>query len=205
MASGRKPIHLEQQGGKGNRQRIWEAIRARRDGFTAEELVSVTGTDLAAARSYLQGLLKAEVIGYQDAEYRDQASAQFINRSLRLLKDNGSEAPAIRRDGATHRAGMGTEAMWRTLRILGEATAEELATMASAAVPTTTQTAKSYLKWLVKAGYVQQSRSQGRVARYRMIPAKYTGPRPPMIQRTKAVYDPNLGQVVWAESPEDQL
>lgn len=202
MASGRKPVHLEQQGGKGNRQRIWEAIRAQKAKFTAEELSWITGIDTEATRSYLQGLLKAEVVAYCSSS--DQKKC-FIARKLYLVKDNGSEAPSIRRDGATHRMGMGTEAMWRTLRILGETTAEELATMASAAVPTTTQTAKSYLKWLVKAGYVQQFRPHRRAARYRMIAAKYTGPRPPMIQRTKKVYDPNLGQVVWEESPEDQL
>ena len=31
--------------------------------------------------------------------------------------------------------------------------------------------------------------------RYRLI--RNTGPRPPMVQRIDAIYDPNLGAVVW--------
>jgi hypothetical protein len=58
------------------------------------------------------------------------------------------------------------------------------------------------------AGYlieIKKGQAQGTSrlpARFRFNPARNTGPRPPMIQRTKAVYDPNLGQVVWQEEPD---
>ena len=55
---GRKAIDLEMQGTKGNRQRIWEAIRVKHEGFTAYEVSRRARTDDTAVRSYLQSLIK---------------------------------------------------------------------------------------------------------------------------------------------------
>jgi hypothetical protein len=67
-------------------------------------------------------------------------------------------------------------------------------------------TAQDYLNQLALAGYlieIKKGQAQGtHPTRFRFNPARNTGPRPPMIQRTKAVYDPNLGQVVWQEEPD---
>lgn len=199
---GRKKIDLEMQGTKGNRQRIWEAIRVGRDGFTAYEVSRRASTDDTAVRSYLQSLIKG---GYVEVV----TGAKFEEQTLRLLKDIGAEAPAVTRDGKPSTAGKGTEAMWRSLRILGELDADELAAQASIVVPTTSWTARSYLKWLKRAGYVieVQASKPGKKARYRLGHNKYTGPRPPMIQRIGQVFDPNLGEVVFrqAEPAEDDL
>ncbi|TWC35085.1 hypothetical protein FBY03_111133 [Pseudomonas sp. SJZ079] len=197
MAQGRKKIHLEMQGGKSNRQRIWEAIRANAQGFTAYSVARQANTHDATVRSYLQSLVRAEYLQVVSGE-------RFEEQTLRLLKDVGAEAPAVTRDGRPSTAGKGTEAMWRTLRILGELDAEQLAAQASIAAPTTLMTARSYLKWLNLAGYVQVVRKgkPGRPARYRLAPGKYTGPRPPMIQRIGQVFDPNLDAVVYRQAPE---
>lgn len=194
MAAGRKPIHLEMQGAKGNRQRIWEAIRTHRDGFTAYLLARRANVHDAAVRSYLQALIKGEwieVIG----------GGNFEEQRLRLKRDNGAEAPAITREGKPSKVGSGTEAMWRTLRILGEVDASELAEHASVVAPTSLWTARSYLKWLKRAGYLQvvTPGGPGRLERYRLAPGRYTGPKPPMIQRIGQVYDPNVGQVVYSQ------
>ncbi|CDM42418.1 helix-turn-helix domain-containing protein [Ectopseudomonas oleovorans] len=202
MATGRKPVHLEQRGGKSNRQRVWEAIRQQRSGLTCYDLARRARVTEATVRTYLQALING---GYLEAEPTDTPPSIGQTRPLRLIRDSGSEAPALKRDGTSCTQGLGTEAMWRALRILGETSAEELARYASAAVPTTTATAKSYLRFLALAGYVQVARRVGKPSRYRMVQARYSGPRPPMIQRTKQVYDPNLGKVVWAEAPEDHL
>ncbi|SEC23155.1 hypothetical protein SAMN05216178_3914 [Pseudomonas saponiphila] len=191
---GRKPIDLEMHGKKGNRQRVWEAMRVIRDGFTAYEISRRSLVDDTAVRSYLQSLIKGgfvEVI----------SGAKFEEQTLHLVRDVGAEAPAITREGKPSKTGKGTEAMWRTLRILGEMDADELAEQASIAVPTTTWTARSYLKWLKRAGYVVevQASTPGKKARYRLAPGKYTGPRPPMIQRIGQVFDPNLGEVVFRQ------
>lgn len=200
MAPGRKKIHLEMQGGKGNRQRIWEAIRANAKGFTAYEVARQARAHDTTVRSYLQALIRGEYL-------QVVSGARFEEQTLLLLKDIGAEAPAVTREGKPSTAGKGTEAMWRTLRILGELDADELAAQASIAVPTTRWTARSYLKWLNRAGYVHQvgTAKKGQLARYRLAPGKNTGPRPPMIQRIGQVFDPNLGEVVFSQKPEIEL
>lgn len=199
---GRKKIDLEMHGVKGNRQRIWEAIRVGAGGFRAYDISRRASVDDTTVRSYLQSLIKGEYIEVIDG-------AKFEEQTLRLIRDIGAEAPAVTRDGKPSTAGKGTEAMWRSLRILGELDADELAAQASVVVPTTTWTARSYLKWLKRAGYIieVQASKPGKKARYRLAPGKYTGPRPPMIQRIGQVFDPNLGEVVFrqAEPTEDDL
>lgn len=202
---GRKPIHLEQRGGKGNRQRIWEAIRAKRDGLTCYELARRAGVDDETVRSYLQSLINGGYLVHEDGGPAGRQN-DYTTRPMKLVQDCGSEAPALCRDGRPSTQGMGNEAMWRTLRIIGECGPKELAAYASASTPVALETAKRYLRWLAKAGYVQVIRRPGqRAHRYKLAPGRYTGPRPPMIQRTRQVYDPNLAKVVWAEAPEDLL
>ncbi|MFI8744514.1 hypothetical protein ACIGKL_05085 [Pseudomonas sp. NPDC077186] len=199
MATGRKQIHLEMRGGKSNRQRVWEAIRSAAESFTSYKVSRQAKVDQATVRTYLHGLIKG---GYVTV----LSGGRFEEQTFALANDVGAEAPAVTRDGQPSKAGAGTEAMWRTLRILGELDAEELAKQASIAAPTTRTTAQRYLQWLVHAGYVQivSKGAPGKPARYRLIPQRYSGPRPPMIQRVGQVFDPNLGKVVYRQ-PEPEV
>ena len=197
-----KPAHLAQIGGKTNRQRIWEAIRTKREGFTCYGLARAADVDDPTVRAYLEALLAG---GYLEAG--PFCGEAFADHPLRLVRDVGAEAPAICRDGRPNRQGLISEALWRSLRILGEATAQELADQASMVAPTTLHTVKSWLLWLKRAGYVQVVRT-GRSylpAIYRLAPGKYSGPRPPVIQHISQVYDPNLGKVVYRREPEEQV
>ncbi|QMV62812.1 hypothetical protein VUJ49_22880 [Pseudomonas berkeleyensis] len=202
MATGRKAIHLEMRGGKNNRQRVWEAIRSAAESFTSAQVARKARVDHATVRTYLQGLMKG---GYVTVIGGGRTDGRFEEQTLTLTNDVGAEAPAVTRDGKASTAGTGTEAMWRTLRILGELDAQELANQASIATPTTRSTAMRYLQWLVHAGYVQivSKGAPGKPARYRLIPQRYSGPRPPMIQRIGQVFDPNLGKVVYRQ-PEPE-
>lgn len=193
---GRKPVHLEMRGGKTPRQQLWEAIRARRAGFTCYGLSKATGVNYGTTVDYLVSLRKA---GY--VEWLDAHEPISDERLQRLVRDNGAEAPSIKRDGRPCEKHLGSEAMWRTLRIIGETTAEELASLASAAVPISASRAKTYLNWLARAGYLKTTRVKGRSTRYRLIPTRYSGPLPPKIQRAGQVYDANLDQVVWCIAP----
>lgn len=197
MAAGRKRIDLEMQGTKGNRQRCWEAMRASRDGFTAYEIARTSKVHDETVRSYIQALIAGGYVTVVSEE-------RFEEQILRLVRDNGAEAPAVTRDGRASTAGRGTEAMWRTLRILGELNASELAEQASVAVPVSLHAARSYLKWLKRSGYVQvvAPGKPGLQERYRLAPGRYTGPKPPMIQRIGQVFDPNLGEVVYRQPVE---
>lgn len=193
----RKPAALELVGGKGPRQRVWDSIRAQRGApFT---LAGVTPGDvpLATARTYLQCLLAGGYIGLAGEP------APFATCAWRLIEDAGAEAPRVRKDGSPVTQGLAQEQMWRTLRMMkGDTNARELAAHASTPeVPVRESAAADYLGNLHRAGYlacVKPGKGVGRggiQARYRLV--RDTGPRPPMVCRTHAIYDPNLDRVVW--------
>jgi hypothetical protein len=198
----RKAPHLELTDGIGIRQRMWNRIRQTPDGGTFTLVDLLGGRDahrLSTAREYLAGLKNA---GYITCT---TPGARLVRHIYTLANDVGVEAPRVRKDGTPITSGLGEEQMWRTLRLLtGDTCALELAAHASTpATPVAVTTATAYLRDLHRAGYLQITRPAkvgGRAGtaqqtRYRLI--TNTGPRPPIICRTKAVYDPNLGQTVW--------
>ncbi|KZE34156.1 hypothetical protein [Crenobacter luteus] len=201
----RQPAELEMIGGKGTRQRCWEAIRARRDGFTLLDIAHKAAADIATTKTYLQALEKG---GFIEVGNRERGGHD--EKHYRLAKDNGLEAPRLTRDGQPVTQGRAQEQMWRTMRIMGgDFNYQELAALASTSeVAVSPVAARDYLKHLAHAGYVTvvaqgKGRGAGGVAnRYRFNPGRYSGPRPPMVQRTKSVYDPNLGRVVWQEEAD---
>lgn len=190
---GRKPVHQERIRGKSNRQRMWEAMRSHAEGFTGYQIARRSKVNDATVRSYIQSLEKA---GFLE---RTAGADHFLEQTLRLIKDIGAEAPAVTRQGKPSSAGLGNEAMWRTLRILGTLSARQLAEHASVSATVSLWSARSYLKWLTRAGYVELivDKPGGHNAQYRMISSRYSGPRPPMVQRDGKLYDQNLGQVVF--------
>ncbi|MCG9086855.1 hypothetical protein [Laribacter hongkongensis] len=199
---GRRPAHLSQVGGKSPRQRIWEAIRNRRDGFGYEDLCIDCRIEDRSIRTYVYSLQRGGFV----EPLGERSSTREASR-FRLVRDNGLEAPRLTRDGKPVAQGRGNESMWQAMRLIGPFCARELAAYASASGAAVSEgTAASYISALLKAGYlvvVEPSRAAGKhgrlQARYALPGSKYTGPRPPMIQRTKSVYDPNLGEVVWRQ------
>ena len=190
---GRKPIEVEQIKGKSNRQRIWEEICKTPDAFTGYKISRKSGVHDTTVRSYIQGLLKAgyvKIIDWPDA---------FSYQTLCLVKYTGIEAPTVTKSGSEHVVGLRNEAMWRSLRIMGRATARGLAESCSINFQVSLWTARTYLRHLAKAGYVEliSARNGDRSAYYQLIPLKYTGPRAPAIKRGGIVYDPNLGKIVY--------
>ncbi|MCQ4310884.1 winged helix-turn-helix transcriptional regulator [Pseudomonas stutzeri] len=196
--AGRKPIHLEMKGLKSNRQRIWEVLRAEQNTTTYSDIAARADVDIGAVRSYIKALEKA---GFTERLTERVTGAPLI----RLVRDCGAEAPAVTKSGEPSSAGRLNETMWRSLRILGETSATELADQAAAAAgKASLGTAIQYLKWLHRAGYLLQTQAaqggkNGSRARYRLAPGKYTGPLAPMVQRGGQLYDPNLGEVVYSQ------
>lgn len=200
MSSGRKAAHLSTVGGKSPRQRTWEALRANPEGVTAYTLARASGVDDSAVLVYLRCLIAG---GYVERKGRTYNTAVYP-----LLRDVGAEAPRLNRDGTPNTRGLGSESMWRALRIVPDIDAPELAEIASAGdMKVGLRAAVSYLDWLRRAGYVVvvSPGQPGAYARYRLVPGKHTGPRPPMIQKVGQVFDPNLGQVVYRAQPETEL
>lgn len=198
MRTGRKPVHLAMTGGKAPRQIVWEALRMLAKSSQAVTTYSIarrTGQDDEAVRDYLRGLAKAGIIrqlstiGRRDAEWE-------------LLKDEGIEAPRVNRAGS-RQAPEAVEFIWRALRIMGELSAEEAAEQAAAGgTPITEDAARRYLQRLANAGYLARSGGiPGHPARYRLIPARNSGPLHPIYQRhgCQQIFDPNLGAVVWSQ------
>ncbi|WP_427550920.1 hypothetical protein ACQE3D_18270 [Methylomonas sp. MS20] len=189
MSTNRQPAHLEYVGGKSPRQRIWEKIRELKE-FGLPRLVrALPGTiHKDTTRTYVTSLAKAGFITL-DAE----------TKLYTLTRDNGVEAPKVRKDGTMVNAGSGQENMWRTLRSapnpLGYVDLAYLASTEQTVVAPAA--ARDYLANLEKAGYLACH-----AGKYRLLPEHNTGPRPPMVQRIKQVYDPNLGAVVWTDAKD---
>lgn len=200
----RKPIHLTPAGAPTSRDLLWAEMRRRRR-FTMAEIASATGVKHSTAQDFFRGLV---VVGYlaPDGEVPSPlaTSPQFSMRTVYLLvRDCGVDAPRLRRDGTEYPVS-GRERMWRAMRVLGEFSARDLAAHASVGGPEVALAeADTYCKYLRRAGYLLVSGS-GAEARFRFIPSRYTGPRPPMIQRVRRIWDPNLGKVVWEAKPKEE-
>ncbi len=206
----RKPVTL--QGGIGPRQRIWDAIRAR-DGqtWTAVDIQKATRPAGQIGGCVHEGTLQTYLMSLEAARIIRVAHFEPLRgvgrrKHYTLDRNEGVEAPRVRRDGTRVVQGLAQEQMWRTLRMLGaDVNARELAAHASSnTAPVSEIAAGDYLRTLDRAGYLvctQQGKGTGRggiPGRYRLRPDRNTGPKPPMVCRTKVVFDPNLQEVVWA-------
>lgn len=202
----RKPV-TQYAGGQGPRQRIWNAIRLTHklgdEPFTEHHIwLNTAGREVdveaSAVRDYRRCLVAAGIL-----EQVSKPADRRVEATYRLVKDEGMEAPRLRKDGSRVTQGLAQEQMWRTLRTLKTDTnSRELAAHASTSTVKVVQSAaKDYLKNLKLAGYIKETRGangigrRNTLARYHLI--RDTGPRPPMVQKTDAIYDPNLDEVVW--------
>lgn len=196
-----------------SRDAIWNAIRATKgkDGhpnqhFTARTIRGETGATLATVREYLTGLHRSGYIEAVGKSYPD--TGKIAANIYQLVRDNGIEPPKVRRDGTEITQGRAQENMWRTMRVLKNFSAKDLAIQASTEeIPVAETAAKDYCSNLHKAGYLQLT-SPGTPkaqARYYFPAKSYTGPKPPMVQRINQVYDPNTKKVVWKGVANDAV
>ncbi|MFZ2269077.1 MAG: hypothetical protein WAV95_15990 [Azonexus sp.] len=207
----RKPISTY-VGGKGPRQLVWDAIRKQASGeWTTYQIARASGVTDNTVTTYLQALVKAGIVALvRSVKLSNVASEKWF----RLALDEGIEAPRLRRDGTRVTQGLAQEQMWRSLRLLAtDMNARELAAHATTdAVPVTESAAEHYLAALNSADYLVITRKgqglgkagKGIPERYRLNPARNTGPRPPMVCKLKVVYDPNEAKVVYAPAVTDE-
>lgn len=194
---GRKPASI---GAYGTQDAIWRAVREL-ETFTQSTLTQHVNKDMvvndATVRSYLVRLVAGEYLKVDKVAHHTGVCKKS---TYTLVKDTGIETPRLRKDGTLVTQGLGREQMWRTIKILRDFDWKELALAASTAQCQVSEgAAKEYAIILEKAGYLVVSR-QGKGSirtRYRLLPSKYSGPRPPQIQRVKQLFDPNLNRVVW--------
>lgn len=172
--------------------------------FTVADVHGKTNAALDTVRGYVASLVRAAYL--ELVEQRERGGGRPAANVYRLLKAP-SEAPRLRRDGTPVEMGGAREQMWRTMRMLGQFTVRDLVVAASTArTPIKESDAKDYLRYLRLAGYLVSQRQAlpGGPAVYRLLPGRYTGPRPPMVQRVKRVWDPNLNKVMWSQADREQ-
>lgn len=179
-----KPAHKK---GPSAREVIWKAIRLQREFTVASVRRELPGEiSVYTIRDYCAALVAGEYLHKQGPRYT-------------LLIDPGADAPKLRQDGTNASRGAGREALWLAMRIMKRFTVLELAATASQPErQIATGEARNYCYWLCRAGYIAREQGHGgNLARYRLIPNRARGPKPPQIQRRGAVWDPNTNQVVY--------
>lgn len=182
----RKPVN--QISSLETREALWHAIRAFGRPFTSRELLLKTRCTINQVSEYLRGLSAAGILDVQQAKGQ---SVTGIANLYTLLKDCGVEAPRVRRDGSEVTQGRGREQMWETMRAMSSFSARDIQIFASTDEhPVAASEASTYCFYLAKAGFLRRDGD-----RYFLI--HRSGPKPPMIQRTKQVFDPNTGEIVW--------
>ena len=179
-----KPVHL--RGKFRGRERMWELMRKLRR-FSIKEIAEKTaGYDPSTVRHYANSLVAG---GYLQ---KHEPSGRWKPAIYEIVKDS-PYAPRVRADGSPVTQGQGREQMWRSMRILKSFSANDLVAASSTEEHRVSpEEAKTYLRYLVRAGYVRKTGKN-----YVFI--KYTGPRPPQIQRIHQVWDPNIRKVVWTQ------
>ena len=200
-----------------NRQKIWDLIRELKT-FTINDLAHQLNMNVETVKTYIQGLNKAgyvEVKTPKSQECKNKGVTKkrgaFKSAVYKLINDTGHERPMVDKHGIkTTAQGTGRDYMWRTMKMMKSFNARELAITASNEEHSVSeQEAKHYIQYLNKAGYlllIATSTGSGKnrtQARYRFNRVKNTGPRAPMIQRVKQVYDPNINEVVYTPEPRD--
>lgn len=202
----RKPAILELVGGKSNRQRVWEAIRRFSQSsfthFTVEDISRLSKVEYDPVRYTFKGLFTA---GYLEMVSGHAPGGRGVKNVYRLARDNGVECPRVRPDGREIVQGRGTEAMWAAMTALDSFGADFLAALAQVKP----STAKTYCALLARAGYLvtlspgKGLGQGGQLTHWRVASEHQSKPRAPMITRLKAVYDPNVHAIVWAEGADD--
>lgn len=203
----RKPAILELAGGKSQRQRVWESVRGfsgMNDGtFTAADLSRCSKVEIDPVREYLKGLSAAGFVRIINPE-ASRSGDRSVKNVFELMRDNGVEAPRVRRDGTEVTQGRGTEALWAAMTALDSFNYWLIAELARVKPAT----ACNYCLALGKAGYLDvltpgKGTGKGGIATVWTVSALHrTRPRAPMITRLKAIYDPNIHQIVWAEGAD---
>lgn len=106
----------------------------------------------------------------------------------RYVIERDGDAPPSRRP-SDYAMGSRQQALWTAMRAIGAFSPGELALAASTEqLRIAPETARSFVFDLKKAGYVAELAG----AKYRLLPARNSGPRAPIILRGRGAFDLNL-------------
>ena len=209
---GQKPIALVAQAGYLKPQdAIWATVRKLKI-FTQKDIDirlnqdGVKGINSDTLRSYIKRLEKGGYVKIISSEMINNLAKRL---TYELINDVGVHSPRITKDGKISLQGRGRENLWRSMKVLKTFDYVELTEAACTDEVTVKEgEAKDYVKHLFKAGYLIQvadhNPKTGTKSRYQLLKSKNTGALPPVIQRTKRVFDQNLREVVWREQEKTE-
>lgn len=131
----------------------------------------------------------------------DQPTIKNRVANIYKVRDLRAPAPTQRRPDFADDRGRRAQQLWTAIRALRHFTIRELAVAASTeAVSITQRRAREYVATLASAGYVAEVGHRahpGLIARWRLMPAKNTGPKAPAtLAGGTILYDRNLDQAV---------
>lgn len=190
-----KPI--DQRGPRASRETLWRAIKKKKV-FTLSEITRCCDLKKGTISQYLRtwalvGALETKPI----ASKGTNSQGEGYRRPLRytLIKDL-PEFPRVRKNGTEIDQGKATQQMWTTMRKLRFFSVSDVHALSSTPRhPVTRRHVAEYMKYLILARYIEY-----RSGVYYLV--KDTGPKAPMIQRIKQVWDPNLKKVMWRQGDE---
>jgi hypothetical protein len=191
----RKPIEVETRGLLTPRERVWNAVRKLRKGFTVWSVQDACSpmVEFGICRDYLRDLETSSFI----SRSKDSVLARGNRRTapeFDLVKDQ-FEAPRLRR-GKVVTAGAGMQAMWTAMKVHKRFTSDQLAKAASfEGMEVKVKTAMNYIRALTVSGHVKVMTvgGHGKPGIYALV--KNTGPFAPAITSMKCVFDRNTAEL----------
>jgi Tfp pilus assembly protein PilV len=165
-----------------DQQQAWaDMVQQRR--FSARSIAHRTGLRIRTVEAYLTRLAAA---GFIVAGERHESHGEWT------LADNAPEAaPLLPLKGGVQ-AGGATQNLWRSMRMMQQFTARDLAVHSTTpTVGVTESAAREYCAVLFDHGYLRAVRkaTATRPATYRLV--ENTGPIPPEVRYVKRVWDAN--------------
>ena len=181
---------------------IWMLVRNLRK-FDVEDLVTASADYLGGRANAIKRRTVQEYVhrltlgGYLEKTVVKIHGCQQ-ECSWNLVRDIGTNAPRLTRDGSLSKTGAIRDQIWRTIKIIGEFNTIELAATASTeSIQVTPNTVRPYIRKLYETGYLMLVREwQPRTpARYRKVPGRCQG-KAPLVLKSREVFDRNLMKVM---------
>lgn len=180
----------------------WSVIRdlGKRGWFTKQEILErCNDSKDKCLMDFMRRLIKAGYVRVVKTTFVPTPGKRQLKRDVYELLKRPALTPILNRDGSAGTQGLGQLNMWTAMKALPQFDNKELAAVASTEdVNVTVAAAGEYARHLCRAGYLQivSKPKPGAGCIYRLRKSLYTGPKPPMILRTKLVYDQNRGEVI---------
>ena len=187
------PIMAERaQGASSFRQVIWVMVRELRRYTLGDLYASLPKVNRATVREYTMCLYRGGFVAREPLTGRGVSTPYIFT----LVNDIGLVAPRLNKQGVLL-PDSNQQRMWRAMKILKKFPLPELIACASTdGRPVTENAAYDYLKHLRHAQYVTLTGE-------RYVLVVYTGGGAPMVQRTKVLFDPNIGKAICLETIKD--